>query len=73
MLHKSAGLHEFGTLDWKLALSLFMAWVIVFLCLIKGIKSTGKVCWVYVCKMKLLFLCVLIGSTVCSNLPVEVS
>ncbi|XP_064646770.1 sodium- and chloride-dependent glycine transporter 1-like isoform X1 [Lineus longissimus] len=32
-----------GVLSWKLALSLFVAWLIVFIVLIKGIKSLGKV------------------------------
>lgn len=43
VLNMSGGFHEFGGLQWKLVLSLGAAWVIVFLSLIKGVKSTGKV------------------------------
>ena len=34
---------DFGSPDWKLTLCLMAAWLIIFLCLIKGIKSSGKV------------------------------
>lgn len=34
---------DFGSPDWKLTLCLMLAWLIIFLCLIKGIKSSGKV------------------------------
>ena len=37
---------DFGTPDWKLSLCLMLAWIIIFLCLIKGIKSSGKVVYV---------------------------
>lgn len=30
-------------LNWKLAVSLLAAWIIVYLCMVKGIKSSGKV------------------------------
>ncbi|KAH9495649.1 hypothetical protein Btru_015549, partial [Bulinus truncatus] len=32
--------------NWKVALGLVFAWTVVFLCIIKGIKSTGKVVYV---------------------------
>jgi len=34
---------DFGSPDWKLALCLLAAWIVIFLCLVKGIKSSGKV------------------------------
>ena len=37
---------DFGTPDWKLTLCLMLAWIIIFCCLIKGIKSSGKVVYV---------------------------
>lgn len=43
MLGKSEGLHEMGNIRWQLLLSLLGAWVIVVLCLIKGIKTSGRV------------------------------
>ncbi len=39
----SDSFEDMGGLQWKLVLSLLGAWVIVFLCLIKGVQSTGKV------------------------------
>ena len=32
-----------GPVKWDLALALLGAWIIAFLCMIKGIKSSGKV------------------------------
>ncbi|XP_074650196.1 sodium-dependent proline transporter-like [Tubulanus polymorphus] len=37
------GLENMGIIRWKLALCLLGAWVVIFLCLIKGVKSSGKV------------------------------
>ncbi|GIY10187.1 sodium- and chloride-dependent glycine transporter 2 [Caerostris darwini] len=37
------GLHDLGEVRWQLALCLLACWVIVFLCLWKGVKSMGKV------------------------------
>ncbi|KAM9781712.1 sodium-dependent proline transporter isoform X1 [Syngnathus typhle] len=42
----SAGLHDPGPVRWPLALCLLAAWVIVFLCMLKGIHSAGKVVYV---------------------------
>ncbi|KAL4234969.1 hypothetical protein ACF0H5_006610 [Mactra antiquata] len=46
VLNKSSGLEDFGMVQWHLALALSVAWIIVFLCLMKGIKSVGKVVYV---------------------------
>ncbi|XP_023243222.1 sodium-dependent proline transporter-like [Centruroides sculpturatus] len=43
VLQLSSSIDEIGSIKWDLALSLFIAWLIVFLCLIKGVKSSGKV------------------------------
>ncbi|GFO44128.1 hypothetical protein PoB_007063300 [Plakobranchus ocellatus] len=43
VLNLSSGLSDVGSLRWYLATSLLAAWVITFLCLLKGIKTTGKV------------------------------
>ncbi|CAD5120066.1 DgyrCDS8648 [Dimorphilus gyrociliatus] len=45
VLDLSDGIHEMGGLKWKLVLFLLLAWVIVFLCIMKGIKSSGKVAY----------------------------
>ena len=46
VLELSPGIHELGGIRWQLVLCLLAAWVIVFLCLCKGIKSSGKVVYV---------------------------
>ncbi len=43
MLDESGGLEELGGVQWKLLLCLLAAWIIVCLCLIRGIRSSGKV------------------------------
>jgi len=39
----SEGLHDPGPVRWPLALCLLAAWVVIFLCMLKGIRSSGKV------------------------------
>ncbi|KAG7473682.1 hypothetical protein MATL_G00098440 [Megalops atlanticus] len=43
VLHISKGIEYPGDIQWPLALCLFLAWVIVYASLAKGIKSSGKV------------------------------
>ncbi|KAJ8272325.1 hypothetical protein COCON_G00111840 [Conger conger] len=43
VLHISKGIEYPGDIRWPLALCLFLAWVIVYASLAKGIKSSGKV------------------------------
>ncbi|XP_071951275.1 sodium-dependent proline transporter-like isoform X2 [Antedon mediterranea] len=43
VLQKSSGLEEMGKLRWQLVLCLLLAWVVVCGCIIKGVKSSGKV------------------------------
>ncbi|CAG2111419.1 unnamed protein product [Medioppia subpectinata] len=43
VLGQSSGIEETGGIRWPLALSLLAAWTIVFLCLCKGVQSSGKV------------------------------
>ncbi|XP_055959006.1 sodium- and chloride-dependent taurine transporter isoform X1 [Patella vulgata] len=42
----SDGIDEVGTIKWDLALCLLFAWIVVYLCICKGIKSSGKVMYV---------------------------
>ncbi|XP_046560660.1 sodium- and chloride-dependent creatine transporter 1-like [Haliotis rubra] len=46
VLHKSAGLEDMGVLQPHLVGCLFASWLLVFLCLVKGVKSVGKVVYV---------------------------
>lgn len=43
MLGLSSGIEETGGIKVELAACLFVAWAIVFLCLCKGVQSSGKV------------------------------
>ena len=43
MLNESNGIEYLGGIEWHLAVALFMSWVIIFLALMKGIKTSGKV------------------------------
>ncbi|XP_075228964.1 sodium-dependent proline transporter-like [Lycorma delicatula] len=43
VLHLSDGIEHIGPIKWDLALCLLFSWVVVVLCLIKGIKTSGKV------------------------------
>ncbi len=52
VLRLSSGIEDMGPAHWDLSLSLLAAWVIAFFCMVKGIKSSGKViiwvntsCW----------------------------
>ncbi|XP_043210928.1 sodium- and chloride-dependent neutral and basic amino acid transporter B(0+)-like isoform X1 [Amphibalanus amphitrite] len=37
---------DIGSMNWQLALCLLLSWIIVFFCLMKGVKSSGKVVYV---------------------------
>ncbi|XP_068787041.1 sodium-dependent proline transporter-like [Struthio camelus] len=42
----SSGLGDPGPVRWPLALCLLAAWLVVFLCMLKGIRSSGKVVYI---------------------------
>ncbi len=43
VLNISSGLEEAGQFHWELILCLMAVWVLVYFCVWKGVKSTGKV------------------------------
>ncbi|KAJ7997072.1 hypothetical protein DPEC_G00225130 [Dallia pectoralis] len=43
MLVKTEGIEQSGLMRWELFLLLILAWILVYLCIFKGVKSTGKV------------------------------
>ncbi|XP_060895262.1 sodium- and chloride-dependent GABA transporter 1 [Labrus mixtus] len=43
LLEKTNGIEELGGIRWELFGYLILSWVIVYLCIFKGVKSTGKV------------------------------
>ena len=43
VLQETDSMNETGGLVWQLVLCFIFAWIITYLCMIKGIKTTGKV------------------------------
>ncbi|XP_054610390.1 sodium- and chloride-dependent GABA transporter ine [Dunckerocampus dactyliophorus] len=43
MLQQTPGVGEAGAIRWEIFLILVLAWLLVYLCIFKGVKSTGKV------------------------------
>ena len=52
VLKISTALDEPGTVNWEVALCLLLAWIICYLCVFKGVKSTGKVRKLSACILK---------------------
>jgi solute carrier family 6 (neurotransmitter transporter, glycine) member 5/9 len=42
-LQKSSSISETGGIVWQLVIALFCAWVITYICIFRGIKSSGKI------------------------------
>uniref|UniRef100_A0A0E9QPF2 Uncharacterized protein n=1 Tax=Anguilla anguilla TaxID=7936 RepID=A0A0E9QPF2_ANGAN len=55
LLEMTRGTEDLGGLRWELFGLLILAWAIVYLCIFKGVKSTGKVS-----AESLSFLCMMI-------------
>ncbi len=47
VLRLSSGIEDMGPAHWDLSLSLLAAWIIAFFCMVKGIKSSGKVAIIF--------------------------
>ncbi|KFM74324.1 Sodium- and chloride-dependent glycine transporter 2, partial [Stegodyphus mimosarum] len=60
VLNQSSGIDSLGEIQWPLALTLFIAWLLVFLCLQKGVKSSGKVVYVSATFPYVVLVCLLI-------------
>lgn len=43
VLNISDGIHEIGNIKWDLCLCLILAWLVVYLCICQGIRTSGKV------------------------------
>ncbi len=54
LLGKSQRFEDFGTPQAFPALSLLVAWIIVGACIIRGVKTSGKVCFVLVFRNSLI-------------------
>ncbi|CAI4223495.1 unnamed protein product [Auanema sp. JU1783] len=56
----SEGIEQPGSIRWDLALYLFFAWVICYLCIFKGVKWTGKVVYLTASFPYIMLFCLLI-------------
>ncbi|XP_070557932.1 sodium- and chloride-dependent GABA transporter 1-like isoform X2 [Ptychodera flava] len=45
VLQISGGIDEIDGIIWYLAVSLVLAWLLVYVCIAKGVKTTGKIVW----------------------------
>ena len=45
LMEPDSSLDQLGGLNWRLVGCLFISWLVVLACLIKGVKSAGKVVW----------------------------
>lgn len=43
LLEKTSGIEDVGGIQWELFGCLLLAWAFVYLCIFKGVKSSGKV------------------------------
>ena len=43
VLQITEGIEDLGVLRWELLICLAVAWTVIFLCLCKGVKSSGRV------------------------------
>lgn len=56
----SNGIENMGAPRWHLAVALLVAWILIFLCLCKGVKTSGKVVYVTATLPYVLLICFLI-------------
>ncbi|XP_069112954.1 sodium-dependent proline transporter-like isoform X2 [Argopecten irradians] len=62
VLNASSGIEEWGTPQWNLIIALFFSYASIFLCIVKGVKSVGKVVYVTALGPFVLLLIILIRS-----------
>ncbi|KAK2153810.1 hypothetical protein LSH36_285g03067 [Paralvinella palmiformis] len=69
ILNMSSGIDDLGGIQWQMLLCLLAAWTLVYICLCKGIKSSGKVVYV-TATVPYLFLTILLirGATLPGSL-----
>ena len=42
-IHLSDGIEQLGGINWQLLLCMFLSWFVCYLCICKGVKTSGKV------------------------------
>nr|XP_022325393.1 uncharacterized protein LOC111125661 isoform X3 [Crassostrea virginica] len=60
VLKRSSSMSELGSVQYELALCLLLCWVIVFICLVKGVRTSGKVAYFVVIFPFLIMLTLLV-------------
>ncbi|KAF8570663.1 hypothetical protein P879_06694 [Paragonimus westermani] len=60
VLGLSAGIEQVGNIQWELALCLLLVWTVIFLCICRGIKTSGKVMYFTVTSPYLFMIILLI-------------
>uniref|UniRef100_A0A5K3EHC9 Transporter n=2 Tax=Mesocestoides corti TaxID=53468 RepID=A0A5K3EHC9_MESCO len=58
----STGIDDVGTVRWELALCLLLAWIVVFLCIFRGIRASGKVLYI-TATIPFILMAILLGRT----------
>ncbi|KAL5011348.1 hypothetical protein ScPMuIL_009899 [Solemya velum] len=59
----SDGIDQMGPVKWDICLCLLFAWIVVYLCICKGIKSSGKVMYVTATSPYIFMTCLLIRNS----------
>ncbi|VDN99248.1 unnamed protein product [Rodentolepis nana] len=62
----SSGIDVVGTVRWELALCLLFAWIVVFLCIFRGIRASGKVLYI-TATAPFILMAILLGRTAVLN------
>ncbi|XP_069113236.1 sodium- and chloride-dependent betaine transporter-like isoform X2 [Argopecten irradians] len=62
VLNMSSGIDDWGSLQWPLVLVLLLSTAMCFLCIVKGVRSVGKVVWVTALLPYLLLTVILVRS-----------
>ncbi|XP_048247889.1 sodium- and chloride-dependent betaine transporter-like isoform X1 [Haliotis rufescens] len=62
VLRISNGIHEVGSIQWHLVACLFASYIIIFLCIFRGVKATGKIVYITALLPYILLTAILIRS-----------
>ncbi|XP_029028820.1 sodium- and chloride-dependent GABA transporter 1 [Betta splendens] len=63
MLEQTSGVEEAGAVRWDLLLILLLGWILIYLCIFKGVKSTGKVVYFTALFPYVILIALLINNT----------
>ncbi|KAM9789032.1 sodium- and chloride-dependent GABA transporter ine [Neosynchiropus ocellatus] len=63
MLEQTEGVEDAGVLRWQLFLILALAWILIYFCIFKGVKSTGKVVYFTALFPYVILIALLINNT----------